>query len=374
MVLMRRLTVLLPLAFSAYGLCLAQVDFRQPDAAVGSLQERNLVVTAAQIADPAERVTVLDEFVAQHPESPNRPFALYNILISGKDAGRHEKTLEAGMQLLEWAPNDLEVRHRINEAYVGLQRWDELGPSIDLTKPLAKAQATEAGFPGEYASGVLDWLAWAANMAFVDETELEKKIAWLELIRTEYPESEYAQNMYGRYIESYEQAGDGANALAWIEKAIEAGVKDESYRYRLAEDALGKQDFDGAQAHADKALEIISAKPKPEGMADEQWAAYKARMTAYANFAAGRAWVGRGTADAYRSGRTRLLQSVDLIKAEGGERYNMLAYYLGICYVQLDVKGDNVREALEWMTEAANTPGPLQEQAKADLEKIRAAI
>ena len=33
-----------------------------------------------------------------------------------------------------------------------------------------------------------------------------------------------------------------------------------------------------------------------------------------------------------------------------------------------------MQEALKWMTEAANTAGPLQEQAKADLVKIRAAI
>lgn len=373
MPLMRRLPSLLLLVFSACGLCLAQVNFRQP-AADGAMEERNTVVGAAQTEDPAQRVMLLDEFVRQHPGSANRPFALYNILISGKDAGMHEKTLEAGMQLLEWAPTDLEVRHRVNEAYVGLKRWDELAPSIDLTKPLAKAQATEDGFPGEYAGGVLDWLAWAANMAFVDETEIEKKIGWLELIRTEYPESEYAQNMYGRYIQSYEQAGDRANALAWTEKAIEAGVEDESYRYMLAEDALGKQDFAGAQAHAEKALEVIAAKQRPAELTEEQWTAYQARMTAYANFAAGRAWAGRNTADAFRSARTHLLEAADFIKAEGGQRYNMLAYYLGVCYAQPNSKGDDMRQALEWMTEAANTPGPLQEQAKADLVKIRAAI
>jgi hypothetical protein len=333
-----------------------------------------MVVNAARTADPAQRVALLDEFVKQHPDSANRGFALYNILISGKDAGRHEKTLEAGLELLELAPDDLEVRHRINEAYVGLERWEELAPSIDLTKPLAKAQATQDDFPGEYASGVLDWLAWAANMAFLDETELGRKIAWLDLIRTEYPESEYAQNMYGRYIQSYEQAGDTTNALAWTKKAVEAGVEDESYRYTLAEDALGKQDFDAAQAHAEKAIEIIAAKPKPEGMADDEWEAHKARITAYANFAAGRAWTGRNSADGYRAGRKHLLQAVDVIKAEGGQRYNMLAYYLGVCYAQLDSQGDNIREALLWMTEAANTPGPLQEQAKSDLVKIRAAI
>lgn len=369
----RRLAAVSLLAVWAAGLGLAQVNFRQP-AADSPVDERNSVVVLAQTPDPAERVRLLDEFVQQHPDSPNRPFALFHITISGKDAGMPEKTLEAGLQVLEWAPDDIEVRHRVNEAYVALKRWEELRPSIDLTKPLAKAQATEAGFPGEYASGVLDWLAWAANMAYVDETALEKKIGWLDLIRTEYPESEWAQNMYGRYIQSYEQAGDRANALAWTERAIEAGVEDESYRYMLAEDALGKQDFAGAQAHAEKALEIIASKQKPEGMADEQWTAYQARMTAYANFAAGRSWAGRNNVEGYGAAKTHLLEAAEFIKAEGGERYNMLAYYLGVCYAQPGSKSDDMQQALQWMTEAANTPGPLQEQAKADLVKIRAAI
>ena len=69
-----------------------------------------------------------------------------------------------------------------------------------------------------------------------------------------------------------------------------------------------------------------------------------------------------------------LLKTVEVLKAEGGERYNLLAYYLGVCYAQLDVKGDNIKQALDWMTEAANSPGPAQEQAKQALVKLRAAI
>ena len=369
---MRRLISFFLLVFSAPGL--AQVDFRQAALDGGSPEERNLVLDAARTEDPAQRVTVLDEFAAQHPRSPYRPFALYNILISGKDAGMHDRTLEAGLQLLELAPNDLEVRHRINEAYVGLARWDELAPSIDLTKPLAKVQATKEGFPGKYASGVLDWLAWASNMAFLGETDPAKKIAWLERIRTEYPESEYAQDIYPRYIQTYQQAGDRANSLAWIRKSIEAGVDDESYRYTLAEEELGKQNFDAALEHAERALKILETKQQPADMTGEQWEAQKTQMTAYANFAAGRAWVGKNTKEAYGTGRAYLLKTVDVLKAEGGERYNLLAYYLGVCYAQLDVQGDNIKQALHWMTEAANAPGPVQEQAKQALAKIRAAI
>ncbi|MDA0204395.1 MAG: hypothetical protein O3A53_02140 [Acidobacteria bacterium] len=369
-----RLPALLLFVLSTCGLCLAQTEFRQAAVGDGSTEERDLVLGAAQTADAAQRVTLLDGFVSQNPDSAYRPYALYNILISGKDAGRHEKTLEAGLQLLEWAPNDLEVRHRINEAYVGLERWDELAPSIDLSKPVAKVQATQDGFPGEYASGVLDWLAWASNVAYLGEADPAKKIAWLERIRIEYPESEYAQDMYPRYIQSYQQAGDRASSLAWMQKSIEAGADDESYRYTLAEEDLGRQDFDAALEHAERALEILETKQSPAGMSAEQWEQYKTKMTAYANFVTGRAWVGRDSKDAYRTGRTYLLETVDVLKAEGGERYNLLAYYLGICYAQLDVKGDSVQQALQWMTEAANSPGPVQEQARQALAKLQAAI
>ncbi len=108
-------------------------------------------------------------------------------------------------------------------------------------------------------------------------------------------------------------------------------------------------------------------------MADEQWEAHKTRMTGYANFAAGRAWVGRNTKPAYRTGRTHLLEAVDVIQAEGGARYNVLAYYLGVCYVQLDIQGDNIRSATRWMGEAAKGPGPFVEQAKQALAGIRGA-
>ena len=56
----------------------------------------------------------------------------------------------------------------------------------------------------------------------------------------------------------------------------------------LAEDALNRQDNDAAQAHADRALEILETKEAPAGLAPEQWEAHKTRMTAYANFAAWR--------------------------------------------------------------------------------------
>jgi hypothetical protein len=72
----------------------------------------------------------------------------------------------------------------------------------------------------------------------------------------------------------------------------------------------------------------------------------------------------------YREGRTLLLKSVDPIKAQGGENYGVLGYFLGICFVKLDVAGDNLAAARSWMTVAANTPSGYQGEAKNILSKL----
>jgi hypothetical protein len=318
-------------------------------------------------------MATLDDFLSQYAESAYRPHVLYLMLIAGNENEEYEKALAAGKELLEIAPDDVEVRHRVNQALVGLARWDELGPAMDATHPLAVAESSADGEQGAYASGVLDWLAWASNTALQGETDPAKKIAWVERLGTTYADTEYGKNAAPQAIYAYQQAGDQANAVLWMQKAIDNGMDDESYRYSLAEDALAKQDNDAAQAHAERALEILETKEAPAGMAAEQWESHKARMTAYANFAAGRAWAGRNTKPAYRTARTHLLQAADVIKAEGGPRFNVLAYILGVCYVQLDIQGDNIRQASQWMSAAANTEGPFQTQAAEALKGIQAA-
>jgi tetratricopeptide (TPR) repeat protein len=167
--------------------------------------------------------------------------------------------------------------------------------------------------------------------------------------------------------------GDQENMVAWMKKAVEGGSQDETYYYTLGEDAVNKGDADAAKAYADKALEVLEAKPVPEGVAEEQWAAQKEKMTAYINFLLGRIYMPKNTKDAYRTARSYMLKSVDVLKAEGGPRYHVLAYFLGVCYVQLDIQGDNIKQALFWMNEAARTDGQFKAQAAEAVKKINAA-
>ena len=112
-----------------------------------------------------------------------------------------------------------------------------------------------------------------------------------------------------------------------------------------------------AKTYAEKTLELLESKPVPEGMSEEQWNAHKEKISAYTNFLLGRIYMPKNTKDAYRTARSYMLKSVDVLKAEGGQRYHVLAYFLGVCYVQLDIQGDNIKQAAYWMGQAASTDG-----------------
>lgn len=361
-------------------------DIRAPDINAES-PDGALIAEAAASEDDQEKIRILEDFLSQFGESRYKGYALIQLQGAYVRTQQHAKTLEVGKQLLEIVPDDVEVRHNINQAMVGLGQWEELYPNLVETRPLAEAAAAAeqpedpdddelALWQGQvdYASGVVQYVEWAMNTAMTQQTDPARKIAWLDRLVENYPESDYVKGIESTYVTAYQQAGDQAKAVEWMQKAVDNGAMDESYYYSLAENALAEQDNAKAKEYAQKSLEILEAKTAPEGVAPEQWEQRKAQISAYSNFVLGRAFAAANTKPAYRTGRAHMLKSVDVIKAEGGPRYGVLAYYLGVCYVQLDIQGDNIKKAVFWMQEAANTPGPLQPQAKKDLENLKAAI
>ncbi len=380
---MKRIAALLAVACCAAMICWGQVSLQAPEINAET-EDGAMIAEAASAADTQTKIGILEKFVNQFPDSKYIGYALLQLQNAYVETKQNEKTVEAGKRLIELAPDNIEVRHNTNQALVALQRWDELYPMLVETKPLAEkvasapkpADADAGTWQGQvdYASGVSQYVEWAMNAAMTQQADPKQKVRWLDVLRENYPDGEYAKGLTAQYVAAYQQQGDITKAVEWAQKAVDDGAVDETYEYLLAEGALNNQDNAAAKEHAEKALSILAAKEKPANISEEQWAAQKARMEAYAKFDLGRAWVAGNTKDDFRTARASLLESVDVLKAEGGPRYEVLAYLLGVCYVQLDIRGDNIQKALFWMTEAANSEGPYQAQAKEALTKIKAAM
>jgi len=378
---MKRLTTLPVLALTlALGLGAQEApNIRSPDIN-SETPDGALITQAAMSEDVAEKIPALEQMLAEHPDSQYKGYALLQLQQAYLQQQNHAKVIEVGKQLLEIVPEDLEVLHNVNQAMVQQQQWEELYPQLVATRPIAKKVAATpkpadedevAQWQGkvDYASGVTDWLEWATNTAMTQQTDPKAQIEWMDRLKENYPDSENAKNLEMKYLLAYQQLGDQENMLLWMKKAVDAGVQDPQLLYSLAEDAYGKEDRAQARAYAEQMLPIVEADPPPANLTPEDLAKWQA----YAHFVIGRTYVAENTKNAYRTGRTHLLKSVDALKAEGGPRYHLLAYFLGVCYVQLDIQGDNIEKAAYWMKEAARTDGPFKGQAAEALKKIGAA-
>ncbi len=351
-----------------------EIDSQSPEGAV--------LTEAGIVEEPAERVAILEGFLNDYPESTYLGYVLLQLQGLFTRAQQWEQAASVGERLLQYVPADLEVRHNQNQALLNAQQWPKLLEALAATKPLAdkEAVAPEPDDPTDdeaalhqssldYANGVSQYTEWAINVGMTQSPPAQQ-VHFMDKLKELFPESQYAVGIENKYVIAYQQAGDIPGMVNAMESALAISPGNEQYIYTLAEFALGQQDHEAANARSEQLIKLMEEKPAPEGISAEDWEATKQKFTALGNYVMGTGHFQQG---AWRTSRRHLLQTVDSIKAEGGERYGILSYMLGFCYVKLDIAGDNIAQATRWMSEAARVPNPMQAQAAQTLEAIKAA-
>ena len=353
------------------------------DVEIDSQSPEGAVLTQAGIAEDAEeRIGILEGFLNDYPESTYLGYVLLQLQGLYTQGQNWAQAAAVGERLLAYVPEDLEVRHNHNQALLNSQQWPALREALAATKPMAEKEAATP--PPEdptedeeiiyqssidYAKGVIQYTEWAINVGITQSPPTEQ-VQFMDSLKELYPESQYLQGIDDRYVLAYQQAGDVAGMIGAMELALASNPGNEQYLATLAEYAVSQQDNETANARSEELIKLMEEKPAPEGTSEEDWEAHKKKYTALGHYFIGTGHFQKG---AWRTSRRHLLQTVESIKAEGGERYGILAYMLGFCYVKLDIAGDNIRQATHWMSEAANVPNPMQAQAAQTLAAIKAA-
>ena len=380
---MRYLLALALASIACAPAALAQETLEIRNVEIDSQSPEGAVLTEAGIAEEAsERTAILEGFLSDFPESTYLGYVLLQLQGLYTQQQDWSKAAAVGQRLLQYVPDDLEVQHNYNQSLVNSQQWPELLDALAKTKPLAdkEAAAPPPDDPTEdeeiihqsgidYANGVVQYTEWALNVG-VSQAPPEPRIRFMDTLKELYPESQYLAGIEDKYVSAYQEMGDIPGMMRAIERALAARPGNEQYIYALAEMALSQQEHDAARARAEELINVMEEKPAPEGTSEEDWEATKKRFTALGNYILGTSHFQK---DAWRTSRRHLLQTVDVIKAEGGERYGILSWMLGFCYVKLDIAGDNIPQATRWMSEAARVANPMQAQAAQALQAIRAA-
>ncbi len=328
--------------------------------------------------DPAQKLTLLDKFAAGPGKEDDYPLVADGLYVDYYIAQKnYDKAFEYGDKLFTLDPDNFQ------NAMNMIRAASEKGDSERLIAYAEKTQGIlkrykEAPAPANTSSQVWeeqkartlesnhDGIAYVQQAVYngaLQAKDATKRAGLLTRFAQAFPDSPYANQALGVAATSYLQA---QNAPKMLEVANGLLVKDPnnlgmllllSDYYCDKPDQLAK-----AETYAKKAVSVLDAATKPEGVTDEQWAQQKSLQKGLALSSLGQVNIEKkDNAQAVEN----LKAAAPLLKPDDGS-YARNQYRLGFALLNLK----RTVEAKEAFTQAASVNSPYKGLAQ---EKLKAS-
>jgi tetratricopeptide (TPR) repeat protein len=366
------------LGFSASAALAQQIGKYVPIQAGSEADHALTAINAA--TDAAQKLALIDKFAAGAGQEGDYPITVDGLYVETYIALKnYDKAFEYGDKLFALDPDSFtnaqnmvraasekgEVDRLITYGEKGQEIFQRFkaapvpaGSSQELWDQ-KKALALEANKDG-YA-----YIQQAVFSGVYQVKEPGKRAELLARYAKNFPDSPYANQSMGMAATSYAQAQNTPKMLE-VANALLAKDPDNlgmllvlSDYYCDKTDQLAK-----AETYAKKAISLLDAAPKPEGMTDEQWAQQK-------NLQKGLALSSLGQVNIEKKANA---QAVDNLKAaapllkQDDASYGRNQYRLGFALLNLK----KTAEAKEAFTQAASVNGPYKSLAQDKLKTATA--
>jgi tetratricopeptide (TPR) repeat protein len=367
----------------ALALCFAitaSAQHQKPATIDAGSPEGQLLQQVENAPDDEKKLALLEEFAAKYPQHEYAAWVYDQLLASYTKAGQYDKAIQTGEKLLAIDPGDVASAYACLQAAEAKKDLDLIVKWSGVTSEAARKVA-QTPKPAD-ADAIEDWSRrvdyakqadvrseYSLYAAMLQTTDPRKKIQLGEALERRNPQSQYLPQMTEQRFQAYVQSGDNAKATTFAEKAIEAGQGSPEMLLMAANSAMSRKQPDKTLAYSKKAIAAAEAKPKPEGIADADWQAWKSQVVSRAHWMAGLTYAGQNK----WSGADQELRAA--LPGVKGNR-EMLAqalFYVGLANYNLAEAGDTqrARDALRFSQECAAIPGPLQARARKNVEGIR---
>jgi len=213
----------------------------------------------------------------------------------------------------------------------------------------------------DYAKSIQTYQEYAlfATAAGASGATLLDLISTLEQLN---PKSQYLEAAYGPYLAALVQTGAQAKVIPIAEKAIENFPNNVDLLAVLSDNALSKMQKDRALAYANR-LTAAFGRPRPEGVADAEWARKRSVMLGRGYWMAG---VLYGEKNDWNPTDKNLRAALPLIQGNNAMMGPAL-FYLGLANYQLGklfLNKARMLEGAKFSQQCAAIPGPLADQAR----------
>lgn len=365
------------LGLIAMGLLLAASAVAQQKLGVVNAEtpEGALLQQIGQEEDAAKKLTLLEKFAAEHAKHESIGWVYAQLQATHLKANQFDQALAAGEKLAALDPNDLEAAHNNLKAAEAkkdpdlVKKWAGLTSQIAIKvsqspKPSNEEEEELWKHRVDFSKQLNTYTEYSLYAIAVQTQDARKRLGLAEALRQRNPQSEYTAKMGGVEFDAYRMLQDNEKALTTAERVLAIDQSNPDMLVFVANQYMEKKKEPAKVIeYAAKAVEVLNAQTKPEGVSEADFTARKNVLGGLANFIAGSSYYNqKKLKEANESLRTALpmVAANDQLKAA-------TLFYLGL--TANDMK--NLPDSLAFNQQCAAIKSPFQAKAAANAKVLR---
>ena len=374
---MRTVVILVAFSLAAFGQRhkMEELDTEKPG---GKLLQQIL-----QESDPGKKSALMEQFAAEFPKSETSAWVLEQLQGSYVKAGDPDKIIATGQKLLAIDPDDPEAALQCLKAAEAkkdvelIKKWSATTSAnarkmTSRPKPAEADQAESWKSEVDYAKQVDTYSEYALFSAALQSRDPKTTIELAEMLSQRNPKGEYTAKVQQPLFVAYRQSGANDKAVALAERQLAADQSNEDMLLVVTDSYLqNKKDPEKIHAYSAKIVELMAAKPKPEGSNDADWTAHKNQVTGLAYYLNGKQYAAENKHAQVDQELRKALPLVEASPALASLKPEVL-FLLGFSdYKLAATTPEKAQEAANSFRACAALKSPYQTQAAANLKKIQ---
>ena len=332
-------------------------------------REGLLIQHIQQEDDPAEKMKYLEQFVLQFPENPAMAWVCDQLQPEYMKEKSWDQAMRIGQKRIDMEPGNLDAIKMSLEAAQKKGSPEDILKWADLSWKLSSKLAAAGGRNAADAAETQLYAEYSLFSVAQQTTDPETKLKLMRDLMARNPKSPYAENIPAESFVIYKQLKQMDKALALAEATLATNPDNVDMLMAVSEYYFGRMESrDRIYAHATHLVQVLTNKPKPDTLSEEDWRKKKSHMLGQAYYMAGIVSSFNGQ---YGRADQMLRAALPLITGDATQEASAL-YELGMSNYKLaDSAPGRARDALAFWRRCASIRSSFQAQAAKNVEAVR---
>jgi len=327
-----------------------------------------------QESDDAKKLAACEKFTQDYPKSENLAWVYSQMVPLYTKANQPDKAIDTGDKLIALDPGDLDAALATLKASEAkkdpdlVKKWSNTTAEIAKKELAAKKPEDEEDDDWkkhlDYVKQVDNYSEYAIDAAALQATDPGKKIDLIGALFDRNPQSQYMAQLMPAAAQALNQLNDADRSIAFSEKILAKDPNNDDMLLMAINGYSTKgKEPDKVISYSAKLADVVSTKPKPDGVSDADWENRKKFMGGLAHYFAGKAYYAQkkwGPTDKEMRAALPDVESNATLKPE-------VLFYLGDSNYHLE----NAAEALKYFQACAAIKSRFQAQAAKNVTVIK---